>query len=77
MRFFDLYYLTQNFFFTGPLLGKSIAATFARHGTAFPAGLPVGLTSMFAAAPATIRGWQLFWRKTGPKTAAPTLEAVI
>jgi predicted nucleotidyltransferase component of viral defense system len=75
--YFDLHYLAQNFSFTGDLMGKSIAATFARRGTAFPAGLPVGLTPMFATDAAKIRGWLAFWRKTGPKSAAPTLEAVI
>ena len=75
--YFDLHYLAQKFPFDGALLVKSIAGTFARRGTAFPAGLPAGLTPMFGTDPAKIRGWQAFWRKTGPKAAAPTLEAVI
>ncbi len=75
--YFDLHYLAQKFPFDGALLIKSIAGTFARRGTAFPEGLPAGLTPMFGTDPAKIRGWQAFWRKTGPKAAAPTLEAVI
>jgi len=75
--YFDLHYLAQKFPFNGALLVKSIAGTFARRGTAFPEGLPAGLTPMFGTDPAKIRGWQAFWRKTGPKAAAPTLEAVI
>jgi hypothetical protein len=75
--YFDLHYLAQKFPFDGALLVKSIAGTFARRGTAFPAGLPAGLTLMFGTDPVKIRGWQAFWRKTGPKTAAPTLEAVV
>ena len=75
--YFDLHYLAQKFPFDGALLAKSIAGTFARRGTAFPEGLPAGLTPMFGTDPAKIRGWQAFWRKTGPKAAAPTLEAVI
>jgi predicted nucleotidyltransferase component of viral defense system len=75
--YFDLHYLAQKFPFDGALLVKSIAGTFARRGTAFPAGLPAGLTPIFGTDPAKIRGWQAFWRKTGPKAAAPTLEAVI
>jgi predicted nucleotidyltransferase component of viral defense system len=75
--YFDLHYLAQKFSFEGALLVKSIAGTFARRGTAFPAGLPAGLTPMFGTEPAKIRGWDAFWRKTGPKAAAPTLEAVI
>ena len=75
--YFDLHYLAQKFPFDGALLVKSIAGTFVRRGTAFPAGLPAGLTPMFGTDPAKIRGWEAFWRKTGPKAAAPTLEAVI
>ncbi len=75
--YFDLHYLAQKFSFEGALLAKSIAGTFARRGTAFPEGLPSGLTPMFGTDPAKIRGWQAFWRKTGPKAAAPALEAVI
>ena len=75
--YFDLHYLAQKFPFDGVLLAKSIAGTFARRSTAFPAGLPAGLTPMFGTDPAKVHGWQAFWRKTGPKAAAPTLEAVI
>jgi predicted nucleotidyltransferase component of viral defense system len=75
--YFDLHYLAQKFPFDGALLAKSIAGTFARRGTAFPEGLPAGLTPMFGTDPAKIRGWQAFLRKTVPKAAAPTLEAVI
>jgi predicted nucleotidyltransferase component of viral defense system len=75
--YFDLQYLAQKFPFEGALLAKSIAGTFTRRGTAFPEGLPAGLTPMFGTDPAKIRGWQAFCRKTGPKDAAPALETVI
>ena len=75
--YFDLHYLAQKFPFAGDMLAKSIAGTFARRGTAFPAGLPAGLTPLFGSDPAKIRGWQAFWSKNGPKTAVPPFEAVI
>jgi predicted nucleotidyltransferase component of viral defense system len=75
--YFDLHYLAQKFPFDGESLAKAIAGTFARRGTAFPENLPVGLTPMFGTDPAKIRGWEAFWRKTGPKGAAPTLASVI
>ena len=75
--YFDLYYLAQKFSFTGDSLAKSIAATFKRRGTPFPAGLPAGLTPIFATDPAKVHGWQAFWRKTGPRSEAPTLAAVM
>jgi len=48
-----------------------------RRGTAFPTGLPTGLTPMFGTDLAKIRGWQAFGRKSGTKVAVPPLEAVI
>ena len=75
--YFDLHYLAQNFPFEGDLLARSIAATFERRGTAFPAGLPAGLTPTFGDDPAKIRGWQAFWLKTGLKSESPALPSVI
>lgn len=75
--YFDLHYLAQKFPFEGGLLAKSIAATFERRGTAFPAGLPAGLTPMFSVDPAKMRGWQAFWLKTGLKGERPPLANVI
>jgi hypothetical protein len=75
--YFDLHYLAQKFPFDGESLVKAIAGTFVRRGTAFPQGLPTGLTPMFGTDPVKIRGWQPFWRKTGPKREAPALASVI
>lgn len=75
--YFDLHDLAQNFSFDGALLAKAIAGTFARRGTPFPPGLPVGLTPAFAGDPAKARGWSAFWRKTGLKTPPPLLEDVV
>jgi hypothetical protein len=72
-----LHHLAQKFSFEGDKLVKSIAGTFTRRSTAFPAGLPAGLTPMFATDPAKIRGWQAFWRKTGPTDEMPTLAIII
>ncbi len=75
--YFDLHYLARKFPFDGELLVKSIAATFNRRGTAFPDGLPAGLTPLFSNDPAKIRGWQAFWRKTGAKDEPPTLAEIV
>ncbi len=75
--YFDLHYLAQKFPFEGALLAKSIAGTFDRRGHRVSRRAAGGLTPMFGTDPTKIRGWQAFWRKTGPKAAAPTLEAVI
>ena len=75
--YFDLHYLAQKFPFDGALLTKSIAGTFVRRGTAFPEGLPVGLTPAFATDPAKMRGWLAFWKKAGFKDEAPALTPVV
>lgn len=75
--YFDLHYLAHRFPFEGESLALSIAATFERRGTAFPAGLPAGLTPMFSSDPDKIRGWQAFWRKTGLKGECPPLPNVV
>ena len=75
--YFDLHFLAQKFPFEGELLAKSIAGTFARRGTAFPEGLPAGLTPMFATDPAKMRGWQAFWKKAGLKDEPPALASVV
>lgn len=80
MRFkdyFDLHYLARKFPFDGDLLVKSIAATFARRRTAFPAGLPVGLTHTFSNDPAKTQGWRAFWHRTGSKTEPPAFATVV
>lgn len=75
--YFDLHFLAQKFPFECALLAKSIAGTFARRGTAFPEGLPAGLTPMFATDPAKMRGWQAFWKKAGLKDEPPALASVV
>jgi predicted nucleotidyltransferase component of viral defense system len=75
--YFDLHYLAQKFPFEGDLLTQSVAATFGRRGTAFPAGLPAGLTPMFSTDPVKMRGWRAFWLKTGLKDECPALADVV
>lgn len=75
--YFDLHYLAQKVPFGGDLLVKSIAATFERRGTAFPTGLPAGLTQTFSADATKTRGWQAFWLKTGLKSECPPLPDVV
>jgi len=75
--YFDLHFLAHKFTFEGAALTTAIAMTFKRRGTAFPAGLPVGLTPTFSQDPAKIRGWAAFCRKTTSQTAVPMLEEII
>jgi predicted nucleotidyltransferase component of viral defense system len=75
--YFDLHFLAQKFTFEGVALSTSIATTFKRRGTPFPAGLPVGLTPAFSQDPAKIRGWAAFCGKSASKAAVPMLEEIV
>jgi hypothetical protein len=58
--FYDLVVIARSFPFEGETLKKAIAATFARRGTAIPAGPPVALTAEFAADPSKQKQWKAF-----------------
>ena len=75
--YFDLHYLRTEFLLRRRLAGEVHRGDVCPPQHRVSQGLPAGLTPMFGTDPAKIRGWQAFWRKTGPKAAAPALEAVI
>ncbi|MGQ0578772.1 MAG: nucleotidyl transferase AbiEii/AbiGii toxin family protein [Betaproteobacteria bacterium] len=58
--FYDLWVLARTQPFEGPLLADAFSATFSRRRTAFPAGIPVGLTDDFARSPLTQTRWKAF-----------------
>lgn len=61
--YFDLWVLARHSDFDGSVLGRAIAATFERRGTALPTGLPLGLSDEFASDTQKTRQWQAFLRK--------------
>ena len=63
--YFDLWFLASRFDFDGVALAGAIAATFARRGSALPAGLPRGLGEEFWNDSRQIAGWKAFWNKSG------------
>ena len=76
--FFDLYVLSQEFAFTSVRLTAAVRDTFARRGTAIPAGSPDGLTQDFAADSAKLSQWKAFLRQNvSPPRDALTLAEVI
>ena len=75
--YFDLHFLAGKFTFEGAAVSAAIATTFKRRGTAFPAGLPAGLTPAFSQDPMKIRGWAAFCQKNSSKAVVPTLEEIV
>jgi predicted nucleotidyltransferase component of viral defense system len=61
--FYDLWVLAQGSAFDGAVLGRAIAATFARRQTALPASRPVGLTAEFAQRFDVQTRWNAFLRR--------------
>jgi len=67
--FFDIVMLADRFPFDGELLARAIRATFTRRLTAFPHGLPVAFTDVFANDASKRTQWTAFVRKAGIGTA--------
>jgi hypothetical protein len=63
--FYDLWHLATRFDFDGPLLGRAIAATLGRRGTALPALPPAALTAAFFEDAARSRQWSAFLARSG------------
>lgn len=74
--FYDLWILARGFSFSGDLLSRAIAATFARRGTAGPGGDPDGLTPAFHADAGKQRQWNAFLDRTSLAAETPDLPAV-
>jgi len=61
--FFDLWVLAKHSDFDGALLSRAIAATFERRRTAFPEGIPIGLSDEFINDDQKNKQWLAFLRK--------------
>ncbi len=61
--FFDLWVLSKQSEFEGPVLSKAVAATFGRRRTPIPRGIPLGLSDEFINDAQKVRQWQGFVRK--------------
>ncbi|MBI4456496.1 MAG: nucleotidyl transferase AbiEii/AbiGii toxin family protein [Acidobacteria bacterium] len=63
--FFDIWFLSQRFAFSGTRLCSAIQATFDRRKTRLPVQTPVALTSEFYEDPGKQRQWQAFLKRAG------------
>ncbi|CAH1906113.1 conserved hypothetical protein [Candidatus Nitrotoga sp. HW29] len=61
--FFDLWVLAKHSDFDGALLSRAIVATFERRRTAFPEGMPIGLSDEFINDDQKNKQWLAFLRK--------------
>ena len=61
--FFDLAVIARTSALDGAILIEPLRATFARHGTALPASMPIALTPKVATTPAKARQWGAFLNK--------------
>ena len=63
--FYDIWFLSRRFEFSGLLLCQAIKGTFTRRRTALPTQTPLALTPEFSASPDKQAQWRAFVRKTG------------
>ncbi len=61
--YYDLWVLSRNFSFDGPLLCQAIQATFARRKTLLPSAMPIALTPAFSEHPLKQSQWTSFLKK--------------
>jgi len=75
--FYDLWVLSQQFEFQGPLLCQAIRATFERRRTPVPADVPLALSSEFAEDRAKQTQWRAFLSKGKLESSDTNLAEVI
>lgn len=75
--FYDLWMLERELPFEGAVLGRAIAATFARRRTALPGSRPVALTAEFAERPDVQTRWGAFLQRNRLAVGACTFPMVI
>ena len=75
--YFDVWLLSRRFDFTGELLARAIAVTFARRKTEIPPTVPVGLSPGFAIDSTKQNQWRAFWRKAVRTQPIPDFKEVV
>lgn len=62
--FYDIWVISKQFSFEGPLLTRAIRATFERRKTQIPKGIPVALSNKFVANKEKVTQWRAFIKRT-------------
>ena len=78
--FYDIWFLSRRFEFSGLLLCQAIKGTFTRRRTALPTQAPLALTPEFSASPDKQAQWRAFVRKAGltlNQTAFPEVTVAL
>jgi len=74
--YFDVWALSRQFDFEGPLLSRAVAETFARRQAEVPAASP-SLTDEFAADPAKMAHWRGVLRRSRPEAVPQDRHVVL
>jgi hypothetical protein len=75
--FWDLWVISRQFAFQGPVLFQAIRATFDRRKTAIPKQPPVALTAEFGGNQAKQKDWQAFLKRHKWEGQGVGLEQVV
>jgi predicted nucleotidyltransferase component of viral defense system len=74
--FYDIWFLSRGFEFSGVLLGQAIKDTFTRRRTTLPTQTPLALTPEFSAGPDKQAQWTAFVSKAGLKSEPTVFPGV-
>jgi hypothetical protein len=78
--FYDIWFLSRRFEFSGMFLSQAIHGTFTRRRTALPTQTPLALTAEFSANPDKQAQWRAFVAKAGltlDQTAFPEVTVAL
>ena len=74
--FFDIWLLSRQFDFDGPLLAQAVQRTFANRGTTMVTD-PIAFTTAFSSDPTKQAQWQGFLRKSRIEVAPASFDHVV
>jgi len=75
--YYDLYHLASNFKFEREILVEAIQRTFAKRGTPYPEGDPIGLTPLYWENPMRLPQMRSFVRRAGLKVEMETPSMIV
>lgn len=75
--YYDIWSMSREFGFEGPILSEAISATFSRRKTTLPELVPIGLSLEFASDADKVTQWVAFLRRSALEVEGHSLAALL